>query len=102
MTKLVFPSNGIYPICKNSIQGCARDLFNAIENCNYTIPSGFPHENYLRGLSGELNGYRTEVKNIGAKLKRTDRNFDNLSDNLTTNASKITTTKITKRDRMIT
>ena len=101
MSKLVYPSNGVYPRCRGSITGCAEELSRAIANCDFTIPSGFSHIDYLYGLDNKLNNCLTEIKEIGSILKRTDKSFSSLSNNLTANASKISIQKMNKRDRMI-
>lgn len=101
MTKLIYPVNGIYPNCRDDIQGCAKKLSKAVANCNFIIPADFSYKNYLRGLDDKLNRCLAEINSIGVKLKHTDASFSSLSDTLTANAGKITSTKITKRDRMI-
>lgn len=101
MSKLVYPSSGIYPRCKGNIAGCIEELSSAIANCDYTVPSGFPHREYLYSLDGTLNNCLAEIKEIESKLKNTDSSFNNLSNSLTANASKISIEKVNKRDRMI-
>lgn len=101
MTKLIYPVNGIYPNCRDDIQGCTKKLSKAVANCNFDIPSDFPYKNYLRNLDNKLNKCLAEIDSISSKLKRTDSSFNMLSDNLTADASRITPIKVAKRDRMI-
>lgn len=101
MTKLYYPAEGIRPSCRGKVNSCARDLFSATSYCNFNIPSDFPHKHYLQNLSTTLNGYRNAIKKIDSRLNRFDNNYSRLSENLSSNASKLTTSKINQRDRMI-
>ena len=101
MTKLSYPATGVQPSCKASVNACARELFNAIGYCDFDIPSDFPYKYDLYNLSTTLNEYRNTIKQIDSILKSYDNSYSKLSENLSSNASKIVTSKINKRDRMI-
>lgn len=101
MTKQNYPAEGLRTNCKSSVERGTRSLSNAISNCSFDIPGGFPYAGYLSGLSGRLSTHLNELNSINAKLIKTDNSFQNLSDNLTANATRITDPRIENRERLI-
>lgn len=101
MTKLVYPKDGLVVSCGKSVRTCTRKLSGAIGECSFDIPSDFVYSNYLNGLESKLNAYLATVHEISSKIKKTDREFSNLSDSLEDSAKKITVNKLRNRERMI-
>lgn len=101
MSKLVYPSEGLYPQCRDNAEGCVRYLANAASNCNFDIPSGFSQSSYLYSLGNKLNTYRLEASNLAAKIEQTDRSYSNLSDALETSAGGVAISPVSSRDRLI-
>ncbi len=101
MTKLVYSKNGVYKYCKHHINSCANNLSNAMNNCNFDIPSDFEYNNYLYNLDGVLRDYYNRANNLDSKLQKSNSNIDTLSSDLLSSAEKMTGMKIKERDRMI-
>lgn len=101
MTKLYFPSGGIYRSSKSDIDNCLNDLSRAISNATFDIPAGFSYSGDLRSLSSTLNNYYQELKSIDYRLQNTNNNFNILEDDLEMSAKKMEAVKIKERDRMI-
>ena len=101
MSRIVFPKDGLYPHCRGDFESSIRYLTRARINCGFSVPSSFPYRDYLYNLEKELIGYCSEIKRIESRLRRIDKNFDRLSDDLSVSASRIEIPKIKKRGRMI-
>jgi hypothetical protein len=101
MTKMRYPKNGLLPRCRADLDSVERGLSRAVSNSTFDIPSGFAYRGYLNMLSSQLSDYLRENKSIGNKIRRTDRNFDALSEDLSNSAKKISVSRFKKRDRMI-
>lgn len=101
MSKLIYPSDGIYKYCRNYIDACSNNLSNAVNNCNLDVPSGFSYKNYLSSLSSELNDFYREINSIDSKLQKSNNNYDNLASDLSLTTKRMSILKIKDRDRMI-
>lgn len=101
MTKLVYPTNGIYKKCQSELKSCANNLSRAVSNCSLNIPSDFNYKNYLRNLDNTLSKYYNEIVSIDADLKKSDTNYENLESYLIDNIKGTTVVEIKERDRMI-
>lgn len=101
MSKLVYPSDGIYKYCKNNIEACSSNLSNAISDCSFDIPSDFTYKSYLSELASVLSEYQKEINSINLKLQKSNNRFETLESDLINNTQKMVTAKIKERDRMI-
>lgn len=101
MSKLYYPSEGIYKYCRNDIEAGSNNLNNAYNNCNLDVPSDFSYKNYLDSLDSTIKSYCNELNNISSKLERTNSNYDNLESDLSSKAQKMVSVKIKDRERMI-
>lgn len=101
MTKLSYPSDGIYKYTRSHTENVARDLQRAVSSCILNIPNNFTYRKYLLSLRDTLNSYYKEISSIDDKLNKTNTNFENVAINLTKGVTDITIKKITERDRMI-
>lgn len=101
MSKISYPSDGIYKYSKTKIETCSNDLYNAMSYCDFDIPYDFVYKNYLNGLSNDINNYYKEVNNINDILRSTDNNYSDLENDLSFEVSKLKSIQIKDRDRMI-
>lgn len=101
MSRLIYPSGGIYNHCSSNISGCSNHLSHAVSNSSLDIPEDFTYRSYLYSLGNTLNSYLQEINSINIKLKRTNDNFETLSNDLEDQAHKLITTSIKERNRMI-
>lgn len=101
MTKLNYPSEGIYRYCRDDFELCISNLSKVISTCNLDVPANFTYKNYLNNLPSLLNEYYKEIDSINSKLQKSNKNYDNLSDALSTSTNRMESLKIKERDRMI-
>lgn len=101
MSKLVYPNNGIYNCSRNDIETVIGDLSRIISNCNLDIPSNFAYRSYLANLDSTIREYYNEIKSINYRLQHSDNNYETLENDLISNTKRMSTIKITERDRMI-
>ena len=103
MTKLKYPSSGIYSSCKPHVTDSGEQLRSAADKSkSLDVPSDFGYRNYLMNdLYGILDGYHQEVESIGEKIKVTNPRFSELSENLEKKAKSISITTIKDRVRMV-
>ena len=101
MTKLVYPSEGIYRGCQLSIEKCIGDLLSAVNSITTSCPSEFNYSNYMNNLRNDLRGYYKSMNNINNVLKRSDSVYERVSDYLESSASKMIQPEMSERDRMI-
>lgn len=103
MTKLVYPTNGVYNSCRSSVEATSRNLSRAVSYCSFSVPYTFnyTYRNYLYRLRNILNGYYKEINSIGYRVKYSDNNFETLENDLENSTKKMVSVKIKDRDRMI-
>ena len=101
MSKLLYPSDGIYKYCKDYAESCASNLSKAIADCNLDVPSKFTFKSYLDGLDNTLETYYTEINSINSKLEMINSNYQTLSSDLKEGTQRMVTGKIKERERMI-
>lgn len=101
MSKLNYPSDGIYKYCRIDIEACSNNIKKAISNCYLDIPSDFAYRNYLRNLNNTLANYYKEINSINSKIKKVNATYETLSSNLSESVKNMVPTKIKDRDRMI-
>lgn len=101
MSKIIYPSDGIYHYCRNHIDACTSNLIKSKSACNFDIPTNFKYRNYLINLAGLLSNYQRKLDDIDSTLQRIDKRYEDLSLDLTQGAKNIETPKIIERDRMI-
>lgn len=85
MTKLIYPHNGLYNYIGGDISGCSINILNALNNCNFQIPSGFTYTNFINSLYSTVDSYRKEIDDIKAKIKYTDTKLENLDESMQQN-----------------
>lgn len=101
MTKLSYPTTGIYNYYSSNIENCTRYLAQALSNSVFNIPSEFVYKQRLSNLDNVISGYCKEIGEIGTKLKYSNDNFESLSDDLVNAVEKMTISKVKERERMI-
>lgn len=101
MSKLNYPPQGLHVYCRMDIENTLKNLSSAISKCHFDIPGDFSYRNYLWGLSGVLSGCRNGINSVNSEIIGVDKDFQDLSDNLSLRASRIESTRINHRDRMI-
>ncbi len=101
MSKLEYPSEGIYGYCKDHLDSCTSDLSRAISSCNFDVPSGFQYYNYLNGLDNVIGDYYKEINSISSKMLKTHNNYEMLASDLEASIKKKNISKIKDRDRVI-
>ena len=102
MRKLIYPSEGIYTYCKSDLSNSLSNLRSAISYTNYfSIPTDFTYRSYLYGLGSTLVKYQNEAGSIDSVLSTTDNDYESLSERLSFEANKLTSTKVKDRERMI-
>lgn len=101
MTKLVYPSEGVYNKCQASLEKCVSELLSAVNSITTYPPSEFNYREYMVNLRNELRGYYRTMNYINRTLKRSDNVYERVSDYLETSASRMVAPEIKDRDRMI-
>ena len=101
MSKLSYPSNGLLSYCNGNLESSRDNLSNARNNCSFDIPVDFPYRNYLSGLYDTLDSYVNELTNIKQVIMNVDKNFENLSTELTNDVNNMDKSIINVRDRLI-
>ena len=102
MMKLVYPEEGIYTYCKADSNTSYNSLKNAVSYTNnFEIPSDFTYNSYLYNLGSTLYKYQNEISSLDAVLNTIDSDYESLAERLSTEANKLSVTKIKTRDRMI-
>lgn len=101
MTKLSYPSDGVYRYCKNNLISCHDNLQSARWNCNFDIPYGFRYRNYLFNLNYELGQYINTINDLDDKIRKINDNFEELETDMSNDVNKLPSVKIKDRDRMI-
>lgn len=99
--KLVFPNEGLSNYVNENIHSCRVNLQNALNGCNFSIPSGFAYTNYVNSLYSEINSCLKELDDIKSKIKDTDTRFDNLNEELSKNIENLPSSIIKERGRII-
>ena len=101
MSQINYPEDGIYNICSDNIYGCREHIRASISESHFDIPEGFGYRNYLAGLNGTLNDFRSELNSIDSCLRHTDNSYKTLASSLEEEARRIEINEISERDRMI-
>lgn len=101
MSKMIYPSDGIYNYCSHSVESCRSNLQNAIINSMFDIPDDFSYRLYLNRLSDTLRNYQREINDIGLKIRNTSNKYEQLSNYLEDGVKRMDSPKIIERDRMI-
>lgn len=101
MSKLSYPSDGIYNSTKLYTNACYNQLNKAFSYSKLDIPTDFEYHNYLSTLSSQINSFRNEISDIDNKLRSTTKRFQTLSDNLSEQVNNLDFKDIKIRDRMI-
>ena len=101
MTRLKYPTNGIYNTVKSELDDCIQALNSASSNSNNTIPIKFTYKGYLNSLESTLRDYLKEINEIKSKIKATSKTFEDLELDMTEKSNVIGDYKVIERDRMI-
>lgn len=104
MTKLVYPSKGVYPQCEKNFLSYHEDLSEAAKLCNFddnNVPNDFPAKKYLTSLKGYLIKVGSACVDVMREVKGADAAFQSFSDEALADAAKITVTKVKKNDRLV-
>ena len=62
--KLIFPNEGLSNSVNENIHSCKYNLQNALNNCHFSVPSGFAYTNYVNSLYSEINSCIKEINDI--------------------------------------
>lgn len=101
MAKLVYPSDNVYNYVSGDISSCKSNIINAINNCNFQIPSGFAYTNVVNELYSTLDSYRKEITDIQGKIRETDTKLENLNDSLSRNVNSVPSSIIKEKNGLI-
>lgn len=99
--KLIFPNEGLSNSVNENIHSCKSNLQNALNNCHFSVPSGFAYTNYVNSLYSEINSCIKEINDIKGKIKDTDTRLDNLNEELSKNIETLPSSIIKERGRII-
>ncbi len=105
MTKLAYPSKGVYPQCEKNFLSYHEDLSEAAKLCNFddsNVPNDFPAKQYLTSLKGYLIKVGFACVDVMREVKGADVAFQALSDEAAMSAARITVSKVTQNDRLVT
>ena len=101
MTKLKYPKNGLYSGVKANTDNSLSMLTKACNACDYSTPSSFKYKNYMNNLSTLLDGYKKEMNNIIAVIKKIDGKYDDLESDLYAKSKTLGNYKVEKRERLV-
>ncbi len=104
MTKLAYPSKGVYPQCEKNFLSYHEDLSEAAKLCNFddnNVPNDFPAKQYLTSLKGYLIKVGFACVDVMREVKGADAAYQSFSDEALADAAKITVTKVSKNDRLV-
>ena len=101
MTKLKYPSNGIYYSCRGDLSSCSSMLTSACNSASFTIPSSFIYKTYMTNLKDVLNSYKTEMNNISDTLNKISKSYEDAEVDMTTKAKSLSNMTVKKRERLI-
>ena len=101
MTKLKYPSNGIYSVVNVESNDCLTHLNNALANTDYSVPNNFSYKSYMKELKSTLKDFSKEMNKIITKLSNTTTTFEETELDMIAKAKTIKGYKVIERDRMI-
>ncbi len=101
MSKLIYPTGGLYGATNLYASQCSQNLTQGMNNCSFDIPEDFHYANYINGLHGVIHGYVKEINDIKSKIRETDTKLDNLETGLIKGISALPGTLIEERDQLI-
>lgn len=100
MTKLLYPSEGIYEYGQKHIEDA---ISNLKETCSksYMCPNDFKYAAYVKNLRNELFGLYKTANSINNRLKRVDNIYERLSEVLLADKKMLDPLNIEERERLI-
>lgn len=101
MSKLIYPNDGISSKIKPMVEDSLSHLSSAQEYCAMTVPSNFEYLNYLKGLSGRIGEFRSELSNVYGKAVNTDNLVNAVKENISAANETVDTSVIEQRDRLV-
>lgn len=99
--RLVYPENGLRNKTSLKINDIKNKLYQVKSSSTYNVSSTFQYSNYVRGISGTINSYISEIERLESKIDRVDTNYSELESDIVSDNSLIEVVKIKERDRMI-
>ena len=102
MTRLKYPTNGLYKGLKTNMDNSLSMLSKACDTCDYSTPSNFKYKNYLNNLSTLLNNYKKEMSSIVSAIKKIDNNYEELDTELYNKAKALGNYEVENRERLVT
>lgn len=101
MSKINFPQEGIYGYCRDNLDEAISNIYSALSNSTFDIPSNFNNAGYMRELNSLLNKCYSEISSINLIIQTIDQKFTEMSDILEQDAKKMESIKIQERERLI-
>jgi hypothetical protein len=101
MTKLKYPSSGIYRVVSSSLDEANTCLTSSVNLADYSVPYGFSNRKYLLDLKNVLNGYVKEHSAITNQLINTSKEMDALDLDSASEIKKLDMPVVKDIDRMI-
>lgn len=101
MSRLEYPSEGLYPTTKNSLSIAKTQLNAALGGTVFNIPPGFSGAGYLNGLRSKITEFSDRANAIDERVQEIDRNFQVLTDELRTRAHQFEPPILEERVRLI-
>ena len=89
MTKLTYPKNGILNIISTELSDCKNNLNNASSNTDYSVPSDFSYYSFMDNLKTTLSEYSKEMSTIIRKITETNKVFEELELEMTSESKTI-------------
>lgn len=100
MSKLNYPAEGINSFSADLVDK-SKAYLRANLNVSFNVPSGFEYRSYILKLNTKSLNFYKEITSIGNAISDTNVRFSNMSQEISDSVSKLVSSNINARGRMI-